>query len=84
MTFQHPGRPEGRRFPDKVPGMNTERRQVMDKTQDNREQVDEREKSETRIRAQDYILAAIEEGQSPEDILDGLASFYDGDLFDLF
>lgn len=84
MTLQDPEQPGKRRFPGMVPGMNTERRQVMDKTQNNREQVDEREKSEARIRAQDYILAAIEEGQSPEDILDGLASFYDGDPLELF
>lgn len=49
-----------------------------------RQTEDTGEKSEARIRAQDFILAAIEEGRSPEDILDELSGFYDGDVCDLF
>ena len=40
--------------------------------------------AEARARAREFILDAIDEGRSAEDILDELTSFYDGDPTDLF
>lgn len=40
--------------------------------------------AEARARAREFILSAIDEGRSAEDILDELTSFYDGDPCDLF
>lgn len=41
---------------------------------------EERERADAR----QYILDGLENGDSPFDILDGLAGFYDGDPCDLF
>lgn len=40
--------------------------------------------AEARARARAFVLAAIDEGRSPEDILDELTTFFDGDPTDLF
>ncbi len=39
---------------------------------------------EERADARHFIMENIEAGTSPMDILDDLASFYDGDITDLF
>ena len=48
------------------------------------EQTTDLDEMEARFQARAYILAAIDEGWPPEDILDGLSSFWDGDPVDLF
>lgn len=39
--------------------------------------------AEARARARAFVLEAIDEGRSPEDILDELTTFFDGDVCDL-
>lgn len=75
------GLPEKRRFPGAVPGITQTRRQGMDKKT---EQTADKTESEARAEARAFILAAIDEGRSAEDILDELTTFYDGDPLELF
>lgn len=48
------------------------------------EQTADKTESEACAEARAFILAAIDEGRSAEDILDELTTFYDGDPLDLF
>ena len=48
------------------------------------EQTADKTASEARAEARAFILVAIDEGRSAEDILDELTTFYDGDPMELF
>ena len=45
---------------------------------------DNTENAEARREAREYIMDGIANGDDPWEILDGLSSFWDGDLCDLF